>query len=110
MCVVIITLRCRHRPEIHSFPTRRSSDLILIAHNRMTSWLSTLSAMACRRYLAALSWFFAARYCRPRRSEEHTSEPQFHLVCRLLLEKKKRVSSAEFGVISTLGRPHSAED
>src|SRR6267143_5278199 len=30
--------------------------------------------------------------CRRRRSEEHTSElqSQFHLVCRLLLEKKKK--------------------
>src|SRR5438034_3594024 len=30
--------------------------------------------------------------CRPRRSEEHTSELQSHsdLVCRLLLEKKKK--------------------
>src|SRR5689334_24127341 len=29
----------------------------------------------------------------PRRSEEHTSElqSQFHLVCRLLLEKKKKI-------------------
>src|SRR6266481_9214157 len=34
-------------------------------------------------------WFRPTR--RPRRSEEHTSElqSQFHLVCRLLLEKKK---------------------
>src|SRR2546422_1463418 len=32
------------------------------------------------------------RVARPRRSEEHTSELQsrLHLVCRLLLEKKKR--------------------
>src|SRR5689334_23526247 len=31
--------------------------------------------------------------CAPRRSEEHTSElqSQFHLVCRLLLEKKKNI-------------------
>src|SRR6266487_6114130 len=31
------------------------------------------------------------QYCRPARSEEHTSELQspVHLVCRLLLEKKK---------------------
>src|SRR6266568_9506958 len=30
---------------------------------------------------------------RPQRSEEHTSElqSQFHLVCRLLLEKKKKI-------------------
>src|SRR5689334_24694670 len=33
------------------------------------------------------------RYCTPPRSEEHTSElqSQFHLVCRLLLEKKKKI-------------------
>src|SRR5689334_24045826 len=33
---------------------------------------------------------------RPRRSEEHTSElqSQFHLVCRLLLEKKKKTVSS----------------
>src|SRR2546427_8492245 len=33
-----------------------------------------------------------ARSCRPRRSEEHTSElqSQSNLVCRLLLEKKKK--------------------
>src|SRR2546429_5571031 len=32
------------------------------------------------------------RHCKPSRSEEHTSELQsrLHLVCRLLLEKKKR--------------------
>src|SRR5438309_8392099 len=35
------------------------------------------------------------RRARARRSEEHTSElqSQFHLVCRLLLEKKKRIRS-----------------
>src|SRR5689334_23862722 len=34
----------------------------------------------------------AARAASPSRSEEHTSElqSQFHLVCRLLLEKKKK--------------------
>src|SRR2546422_1443995 len=33
-----------------------------------------------------------ARFCRKMRSEEHTSELQsrLHLVCRLLLEKKKK--------------------
>src|SRR5689334_24017778 len=39
------------------------------------------------------SWL-RSRGCRPR-SEEHTSElqSQFHLVCRLLLEKKKNTKS-----------------
>src|SRR2546429_3984523 len=34
-----------------------------------------------------------AKLSRPRRSEEHTSELQsrLHLVCRLLLEKKKKI-------------------
>src|SRR6267154_5677846 len=37
-------------------------------------------------------WSEHARDCRSRRSEEHTSELQspVHLVCRLLLEKKKK--------------------
>src|SRR6267143_4489512 len=37
----------------------------------------------------------ATRFAFERRSEEHTSElqSQFHLVCRLLLEKKKRNST-----------------
>src|SRR2546422_5892584 len=36
--------------------------------------------------------YLAAPRCGPRRSEEHTSELQsrLHLVCRLLLEKKKQ--------------------
>src|SRR5258708_37083827 len=44
------------------------------------------------RTLAAMDWR-SARY----RSEEHTSELQSpdHLVCRLLLEKKKKIKSQE---------------
>src|SRR2546422_7032362 len=42
------------------------------------------------------------------RSEEHTSELQsrLHLVCRLLLEKKKRDASEES--LPCVGRPHGA--
>src|SRR5437588_4168170 len=38
----------------------------------------------------------------PRRSEEHTSELQSHsdLVCRLLLEKKKRSANTPFAVVT----------
>src|SRR2546422_2823838 len=47
------------------------------------------------QWLALLGWSAAARHLRPRdaRSEEHTSELQsrLHLVCRLLLEKKKNI-------------------
>src|SRR5438309_7235116 len=46
----------------------------------------TLSAWCCSSVLRA------ARQTLEQRSEEHTSElqSQFHLVCRLLLEKKKK--------------------
>src|SRR5205814_5792280 len=99
----------RGRP-FPSFPTRRSSDLF--SGWRMPSWLGEgglgpfpnrnhtahvlalggVLAIGCcadaarRGRMRAVSWIlFAAR------SEEHTSELQSlrHLVCRLLLEKKK---------------------
>src|SRR5258708_24715125 len=40
----------------------------------------------------------------PARSEEHTSELQSpdHLVCRLLLEKKNKVSNVKLDTVSTL--------
>src|SRR5438876_5498114 len=40
------------------------------------------------------------------RSEEHTSELQspVHLVCRLLLEKKNKLSSVTIGILSALLR------
>src|SRR5205807_4259655 len=74
-----------HR-DLHSFPTRRSSDLTSCGRSSRRSWRSP--ALAGRRWCTR---------CRPRRapctprSEEHTSELQSpcNLVCRLLLEKKK---------------------
>src|SRR5205809_3298815 len=72
-----------HR-DLHSFPTRRSSDLdesIRRHHTAEQHQCGNLSAER-RRYHAEVS----------ARSEEHTSELQsrLHLVCRLLLEKKKK--------------------
>src|SRR5207244_9193565 len=98
-CVLIV---------LHSFPTRRSSDLTcsgLLSYSRQA-----LPDCFPESKLGAASWFSArmASYapvscvCRAgghsrfsgtsaQRSEEHTSELQSpdHLVCRLLLEKKK---------------------
>src|SRR5207253_11090181 len=71
--------------DLHSFPTRRSSDL----------WRP---AAACCGPSCANRRSCSARRCWPstsasprRRSEEHTSELQSrgHIVCRPLLEKKK---------------------
>src|SRR5438876_1963200 len=68
-----------HR-DLHSFPTRRSSDL------------SFLAAAAARVKAGEQIHTYSVRFTEPGydRSEEHTSELQspVHLVCRLLLEKK----------------------
>src|SRR5437763_6322689 len=74
-----------HR-ALHSFPTRRSSDLKLVSLVAKRDREVRASKKYCR---------FAIRQSRPRhtgRSEEHTSELRspMYLVCRLLLEKKKR--------------------
>src|SRR2546429_2748577 len=66
----------RRPPRSTLFPTRRSSDLSVISctqSSHASPWPSPDSSTACR-------------------SEEHTSELQsrLHLVCRLLLEKKKK--------------------
>src|SRR5437870_6411277 len=82
--------------EVHSFPTRRSSDLrhwpgdcdeyFRYKRNRVDSFLSNSFA------IAAAPIGTSQRGCA--RSEEHTSELQSrgHLVCRLLLEKKKEIT------------------
>src|SRR5205085_10577868 len=97
-------------PALHSFPTRRSSDLLraltilmvmLVAVHAETP-AEALRAMvdAERKFYqtgqekgtrAAFLEFLADDAIVFRRSEEHTSElqSQSKLVCRLLLEKKQ---------------------
>src|SRR5207244_7123890 len=96
-----------HR-DLHSFPTRRSSDLRTDSPRRSARWSprsatpkvtgkpptysaaipsrGAASAIASRRVTSG-----GRRTSAAARSEEHTSELQSpdHLVCRLLLEKKK---------------------
>src|SRR5439155_25659303 len=99
-----------HPRDIHSFPTRRSSDLVptestLPVSVRCTTSGSTLTAPTGVAHAAARSATHPTRdrrahprpcaivevvtEARHRRSEEHTSELQSRgqLVCRLLLEK-----------------------
>src|SRR5437867_307705 len=70
---------CLTHSHLHSFPTRRSSDLPPRSDRRPGP---PDPDRCCTRTSPARSW------CR---SEEHTSELQspYDLVCRLLLEKKK---------------------
>src|SRR5207244_9936436 len=70
-------------PPLTLFPTRRSSDLI-----------QHIETIAFGDDGAGSERWFSRRHRgrRENRSEEHTSELQSpdHLVCRLLLEKKKK--------------------
>src|SRR5690349_23425013 len=90
-------------PQLPTFPTRRSSDLM--PTRRRSSGASSPSATArhlIRRHLRRLATSFVA-ICdgSPPRSEEHTSELQSRrdLVCRLLLEKKNPESGLANGVL-----------
>src|SRR5438552_10566808 len=78
---------------LHSFPTRRSSDL---DEPLTLQYAHYLRALVHGDFGPSL-----------RRSEEHTSELQSpdHLVCRLLLEKKKAATqlplAARKGIVAT---------
>src|SRR5438105_13397543 len=79
-----------HR-HLHSFPTRRSSDLSAASG----AWSRTSSAVSIgsERRITAVA---RSRSIERLRSEEHTSELQSRvdLVCRLLLEKKNTYSGS----------------
>src|SRR5699024_12433284 len=73
-----------HPRDLHSFPTRRSSDLNGQAGRQRRG-------TAAQRHQHAHQGRSQRKRHQLGRSEEHTSELQsrFDLVCRLLLEKKK---------------------
>src|SRR5690348_18174509 len=84
----------RRPPRFTLFPTRRSSDLSpggAVASSSSTSGVTPTDSCVIRtprpRSTTASS-----------RSEEHTTELQspVHLVCRLLLEKKKTITIQEY--------------
>src|SRR5437899_7326800 len=85
--------------HLRSFPTRRSSDL---ARTTPSTWSTRRTAAApspaWSRFRRTTPRAARRRARRPgqARSEEHTSELQSlrHLVCRLLLEKKKQPARA----------------
>src|SRR5207253_8579957 len=88
--------------DLHSFPTRRSSDLIavfaainILLGRELWQRRNSLLAKVLLASLIGLTFVNLISHAwtgAPSRSEEHTSELQSrgHLVCRLLLEKKKK--------------------
>src|SRR5205807_8397084 len=90
-------------PDLHSFPTRRSSDLHGTGKEVVARWLHASSGRVERPLVAVnlggipdglfeSELFGHVKGAFTDRSEEHTSELQSpcNLVCRLLLEKKKK--------------------
>src|SRR5690606_41828202 len=90
---------------LHSFPTRRSSDLVAIRIQRLwrerkseatsaRSWKCVTSIQDSGTATTTSAWpnSRSRTNSTEARSEEHTSELQSreNLVCRLLLEKKKQ--------------------
>src|SRR5207253_9612770 len=102
--------RCRDHRDLHSFPTRRSSDLVTPTALQLDN---TAGKIEFHSRKSALRWdgfrsygifweqgaqlqpkpvyrtIYPFAHDGGKRSEEHTSELQSrgHLVCRLLLEK-----------------------
>src|SRR5689334_23748706 len=72
--------------EIYTLSLHDALPILAVANGegfiKITGEVGTGKTLLCRKFLASLD---------DNRSEEHTSElqSQFHLVCRLLLEKKK---------------------
>src|SRR5699024_12600623 len=84
-------------PDLHSFPTRRSSDLVQTIARMLGGGLVRRSDLAkgvarLQEGLQLTTQSLHRASEMVHRSEEHTSELQsrFDLVCRLLLEKKKK--------------------
>src|SRR5687767_15569747 len=103
---VHVLIYCLHKVsgdlrDLHSFPTRRSSDLssvggvYYVIREEETGLLRPRGDAPAFRdaVIALLRDREKARRIGHARSEEHTSELQSlaYLVCRLLLEKKKKV-------------------
>src|SRR5436190_18202544 len=109
MHVLYIFCCAAHPRELHSFPTRRSSDLGGRRERSSSRWPE--ASIPNRRAIVFVSMSpkrdaktpkgFTDKYYRAtignRRSEEHTSELQSHsdLVCRLLLEKNKQLPAGD---------------
>src|SRR5437899_8638654 len=98
-----------HRLVLHSFPTRRSSDLLWAARavvgglgkglHHLRGHAVVEPDLAGVHPINALDQQVGGGLLQDR-SEEHTSELQSlrHLVCRLLLEKKKQIEEEPYTI------------
>src|SRR5688572_32224848 len=86
---LLFFLMIRRPPRSTLFPTRRSSDLAALGlRENVIGRIEYVLGRGAAFMVVALIFFALYKF----RSEEHTSElqSQSNLVCRLLLEKKKK--------------------
>src|SRR5207253_11140575 len=91
LCLFFFLLCSGDHLDLHSFPTRRSSDLAGRCPRRPPVAGGGRRAAPRHGFHRCARSSAGTTAASPSRSEEHTSELQSrgHLVCRLLLEKKK---------------------
>src|SRR5690349_24132945 len=105
MCMLLyfFLLYCTdHHRDLHSFPTRRSSDLDLQRGRLPRVFLVLRRASEhAESENAVLRSYAGSSLDHDVRSEEHTSELQSRrdLVCRLLLEKKKKITAVSIHLL-----------
>src|SRR5699024_12811182 len=106
LLILFLYQRYHDHQKLNYFPTRRSSDLKREERKSLSSLLPRKNTAYQCLFTANILFFLPAKRDFPEsrnnlkkcaelvRSEEHTSELQsrFDLVCRLLLEKKKRTT------------------
>src|SRR5438046_4092082 len=93
-------------PDLHSFPTRRSSDLLALVADDMPTAMDFYTRVMGFRLVHVRRVPYEQDRGQPpyenlrHRSEEHTSELQSltKLVCRLLLDKKNYLVYVEFTI------------
>src|SRR2546430_5748110 len=91
----------RQVSAVATMPATASSTQARCSH----SFSAILASAAFRKYIPASSGLPLPGWPElPPRSEEHTSElqSQSNLVCRLLLEKKKKASNSSYTILLTL--------
>src|SRR5437868_15032009 len=93
--VDLLSLLNYHNPvhlDLHSFPTRRSSDLPRIGNTQKN--VTRLSAAGFRQSARKITVLADCRWPKAGRDRKSTrlNQSRFDLVCRLLLEKKKTFS------------------
>src|SRR5438309_6274119 len=91
------------RSTLFPYTTLFRSRIRVICAKARSQRLASSATWSCKTSVTAR--------CRTRRSEEHTSElqSQFHLVCRLLLEKKKKKNIENIN-LELSGHQHTLPD